>query len=250
MSAEKTVIPPAARPGPTRWCYDSRLGLTLSEAARGWFELSEYRAEQWKQCLLPRLAAADRTRLIDALLRGLDGEPIDVQVATQDSSIPRIVRWIADGSSDLVRLEGMLLDVSRDAREIDALMELAGLQRSFIDALPWPACAYDESGDVLLANRLWRRCADCTIGIGQTEIPLPALPEWICRHRGDFDVGATGERHLSVLLRSSEGSEQPARIHRTALRQGGMPLNVLSLESRPVPGAEPGDQDEAVSRGR
>ena len=247
MQAEST--PSTPRPGPTRWRFEQDSGLWLSEAACAWFELGDLRPQEWKQVLLPRLAAPDRTRLIEALLLGLDGRPIDVQVASLDSAAPRMVRWIADASSDRRSLEGMLLDVSRDARERDALLELAGLQRSFIDALPWPACAYDEAGDVMLANRLWRRCADCTVGLGSAEVALPELPEWLCRHRGDFAGGSAGDRHLPVTLRRSDGLQQPARLHRSALRQGGTPLNVLSIESRPVPGSARGDQEEAASEG-
>lgn len=251
MPAESTTqpsLPP--RPGPARWHYDSSNGLSLSESALGWLDLADFDSREWKRRLMPRLALADRTRLVEALLRGLDGESVDLQVATQDADQPRMLRLIGDGSRDGRRLEGMLLDVSRDARERDALLELAGLQRSFIDALPWPACAYDEQGDVLLANRLWRRCADCTVELDGQQIELPSLPEWICRHRGDFEGGSAGERHLSVTLHSAEGWQQPARIHRSALRQAGTPLNVLSVESRPVPGIAQGDQEEAGWRDR
>jgi PAS domain-containing protein len=200
--------------------------------------------------VLAKLTASDRTRLVAALLAGLDGVPIDVQTATADRGSPRLLRWMADASLDGRSLDGMLLDISRDTRERDALLELAGLQRSFIDALPWPACTYDEAGDVLLGNRLWRRCADCTLELGGEEVPLPQVPEWLCRHRGDFAGGSAGERHLAVVLRSSDGRQQPAWLHRSGLRQGGTPLNVLSVESRPLPGREHADQDEAASRGR
>jgi PAS domain-containing protein len=250
MQVDPATLPAPSRLGPTRWQFDASSGLTLSEAARYWFDLPDYRAHAWKQTLLPRLAKADRTRLVEALLRGLDGEAIDVQVASSDNAAPRMMRWIADASRDARSVDGMLLDVSRDARERDALLELAGLQRSFIDALPWPACAYDEVGDILLANRLWRRCADCSVELDGRIIELPELPDWLCRHRGDFAGGMAGERILAVTLRSNEGDAQPARLHRTALRQGGTPLNVLSVESRPVLGSDSTDQDEGASRGR
>ena len=81
-------------------------------------------------------------------------------------------------------------------------------------------------------------------------VALPQLPERLCRERGDFHAGSASERQLAVTLRSSDGAEQPAKLHRSALRQGGTPLNVLSMESRPVPGAETVDQEEAASRGR
>lgn len=236
--------------GPGRWRYAIDSGLVLSTSALRWLELDALDPRQWKAQLMPQLAAADRTRLVEALIRGLDGEPLDVQVATSERAGSRMLRWIADGSSDRQHLEGMLLDVSRDAREREALLELAGLQRCFIDALPWPACAYDEAGDVLLANRLWRRCADCSVEIDGKLIGLPELPEWLCRERGDFNAGSTSERQLAVILRDGQGGQQPARLHRSALRQSGTPLNVLSMESRPVPGSDGTDQDEGASRGR
>jgi hypothetical protein len=228
MSADQST-----RHGPTRWQFDLASGLQISAAARGWLDLPAFSGPDWKRVVLTRLATSDRTRLVAALLAGLDGVAIDVQTATADRDSPRLLRWIAAASLDGCSLDGMLLDISRDTRERDALLELAGLQRSFIDALPWPACAYDEAGDVLLGNRLWRRCADCTLELGGEEVPLPQLPEWLCQHRGDFAGGSAGERHLAVIL-----------------RQGGTPLNVLSVESRPLPLPEQPDQDEAASRGR
>lgn len=237
--------------GPARWRFALDAGLWLSDQALAWLDLPQTAAAQWKTTVTPRLAVTDRPRLIEALLRALDGEPLDVQTATLESGdSARLLRWIADGSRDGRSLDGMLLDVSRDAREREALLELAGLQRSFIDALHWPACAYDEAGDIVLANRLWRRCADCTIVFDGREVALPDLPEWICRERGDFHAGGASERQLQVILRSSEGAEQQARLHRSALRQSGTPLNVLSIESRPLPGSDLPDQDEAVARGR
>lgn len=242
---------PAASAGPARWRFALDSGLWLSDQALHWLDLIEPAAMQWKSVLTPRLAVTDRPRLVEALLRALDGEPLDVQTATLEcGDSARLLRWIADGSRDGRSLDGMLLDVSRDAREREALLELAGLQRSFIDALHWPACAYDEAGDIVLANRLWRRCADCTIVFDGHEVALPDLPEWICRERGDFHSGGASERQIAVILRSSEGEAQQARIHRSVLRQAGTPLNVLSIESRPVAGSDTLDQDEAVARGR
>lgn len=244
--------PTSSSAGPGRWRFAPDTGLWLSRQASVWLALDPAAAAaQWKSTVLPKLAVSDRTRLVESLLRALDGEPLDVQTVTLDQgAAARMLRWIGVGSQDGRSLDGLLLDVSRDAHEREALLELSGLQRSFIDALPWPACAYDESGDVLLANRLWRRCADCTVDLEGSEVPLPDLPEWMCRERGNFHAGGTGERLLQATLRSSEGHEQPASIHRRAVRQGGTPLNLLSVESRAVPGLEAADQEDAGSTGR
>lgn len=226
---------PPALPSVARWQLDRRdASLRLTAEALAWFGLADLDPRGWKAQLLPRIAPADRSRWIDAMLVASDGGGVDCQIATTQPAPSRLLRLIAQESGgDIVG--GLLIDVSRDVREREALLELAGLQRSFIDALPWPTCAFDDQGDVVLANRLWRRCADCAVQIGDQSIALPALPEWLARQVA-ADAGArerTSGRLLAVRLVDSKGNSQPAWLRRSAIRQAGTPLHLVSVESRP-----------------
>lgn len=218
-----------------RWRFDRETGsLWLAGEALSWLGLGELPAADWKARLLPRIAPADRSRLIDALLQALDGEIVDCQLATAPPAPPRLLRLIGDEFNRGSTVGGLLIDVSRDAREREALIELAGLQRSFIDALPWPTCAYDDGGDVVLANRLWRRCADCAVQIEGETVPLPRLPEWLTRHPQRFRAReVASSKLLAARLIADDGESQPAWLRRSAIRQSGTPLHLLSVESHP-----------------
>jgi PAS domain-containing protein len=234
----RTPPPPAPlplQPSVARWRLERRSGaLWLASEALAWFGLAELAAHDWKAQLLPRIAAADRSRWIDALLRALDGVAVDCQIATHPPAPPRLLRLIGDENSAGDSVGGLLIDVSRDVRERDALLELAGLQRSFIDALPWPTCAFDDHGDVVLANRLWRRCADCAVQLEGETIALPALPEWLARQPLRFaSADAAAGKLLAARLIDHGGDSQPAWLRRSAIRQAGTPLHLLSVESRP-----------------
>jgi len=218
-----------------RWQFDRESGsLWLSAKALAWFGLAELATSEWKPRLLPRIAPADRSRLIDALLLAIDGQIVDCQIATAPPTPPRLLRLLGDEQPRGDAVGGLLIDVSRDAREREALIELAGLQRSFIDALPWPTCTYDDQGDVVLANRLWRRCADCAVQIDGETVLLPRLPEWLIRHaQGASTQGSVSGKLLAARLIAGDGVSQPAWLRRSAIRQSGTPLHLLSVESHP-----------------
>ncbi|GIX35084.1 MAG: hypothetical protein KatS3mg126_0863 [Lysobacteraceae bacterium] len=202
------------------------LGLSLDRRALGWLELDALAPRSWKPTLLPRIAASDRTRLIDALLEGLEGGSVDLQVATLSQTQPRTLHWLAAPGPRRQGLDGLLLEVSQPSREHDALLELAGLQRGFIDALPWPACLFDEAGDVLIANRAWRRKRGLQVTLGHETLSLDALPEALARHAAERTAGKPIRAHL---IDPHHGT-LALRLHLQPLRQSGTPLTLLGCE--------------------